>query len=300
MPEEGINYVARQQLLTYEEMLRLISLLSYHGVKKVRITGGEPFLRKGLMDFLGQIKKSSAVDQLYITTNGTLNYNDIANFSDTGIDGVNLSLDSIDKERFQQITRRDDLDKVLQTLDELMRHDIKTKINAVVMNGKNIDDIGPMIELTKEMPISVRFLEEMPFNGTGEHDGLATWNHLNILELISTLYPNLIRIETPANSTASLYHVPGYKGNIGIIASYSRTFCGSCDRLRITPTGLIKTCLYDSGVMNIKDIMRAGASDEQLITAIQSAINHRAKDGWEAAAARPSSGISESMATIGG
>ena len=300
MPEEGIKYVNRGDLLTYEEMLRIISVLAENGIQKVRITGGEPFLRKGILDFLQKIKTQTAIKSLHITTNGTLIQEHIPYLKEIGVDSINLSLDTIDKERFYKITRRNDLDKVLKTLDELVDNDIPTKINMVVLNGQNIEDIGPMIELTKERPVSIRFLEEMPFNGTGISEGMSVWDHQLILEHITALYPHIFPLETPLGSTASLYKIDGFKGNIGIIASYSRTFCGSCDRLRITPTGDVKTCLYDNGRMSIKVILRAGATDQQILASITSCINHRAKDGWEAEKLRTGNPINESMATIGG
>ena len=157
-----------------------------------------------------------------------------------------------------------------------------------------------MIELTKHNNISVRFLEEMPFNGTGNHEDLQTWNHVQILDYIKQYHPGLIKAVDVPNSTSADYTIPGYAGSIGIIASFTRTFCGSCNRIRLTPTGLLKTCLYDDGVFNIRDLIRNGATDQDLINALTEALNHRAKDGYEAERNRVNTQVSESMATIGG
>lgn len=301
MPEQGINYVPRKELLSYEELIRLMNLLAEMGIKKVRITGGEPFLRKDMMQFLENLSQIEGIDKINITTNGTLTNPLIPRLKELGVHTVNLSLDTLDKERFFKITRRDEYEKVVETFHSLLDHGIQTKLNAVVMDGQNIEDLIPMVELTKEHDVSVRFIEEMPFNGEGNHYPVLEWNHRKILAYIQEAFPNLEKLPDPPNTTANHYQVPGYKGNIGIIAAYSRTFCGSCNRIRITPKGMLKTCLYDKGVFNIRDIMRAGATDEQLRETFLSALGNRAKDGWEAEKRRGFDlPVKESMATIGG
>lgn len=299
MPQEGIQFLKRQDLLTYEEMERIVRLFAQLGISKVRITGGEPFARKDLMSFLQRLSTIDGLEQLHITTNGTVNSQHIAQLKQLGISSVNLSLDSLDRERFYAITRRDYFDQVMNTFDQLLKHQIRTKLNMVVMPAHNIADILPMVELTKVHPISVRFLEEMPFNGSQEN-AQELWDQRMILEYLKQNYPNLTKIPDPPNSTSFNYQVPGYQGSIGIIASYSRLFCGTCNRIRLTPTGMLKTCLYDDGVFNIKDLLRAGATDEQMTTTLLEALSHRAKDGFEAEGRRDNSTISESMATIGG
>jgi cyclic pyranopterin phosphate synthase len=218
-----------------------------------------------------------------------------------GISSVNLSLDTLDADRFYQITRRDVFPKVMDTFHELIKHEVPTKINAVIMAGKNTEDILPMVQLTKEYPVSVRFIEEMPFNGTGDHYPTLEWNYKNIVEHIREAYPSLEKLPDPPHSTSYNYRIPGHKGSIGVIAAYSRTFCGTCNRIRITPQGMLKTCLYDDGVFNIKNIMRAGATDGQLMTTFSDAIGSRAKNGFEAEKNRQFGfPASESMSTIGG
>lgn len=301
MPEEGIEYVKRSELLSYEEMERLVRLLVNEGIQKVRITGGEPFLRKGMFEFLTTLSKIDRLGSIHITTNGTLTKGKVKQLKDIGIASVNLSLDSIDAKRFFEITRRDEFDTVMSTLDELISHDIPTKINCVVMDGKNIDDIIPMVELARDKAISVRFIEEMPFNGTGDHPATLFWTSEKTLEHIKTAYPNIQKIKDPLYSTSFNYEIPDFKGSVGFIAAYSRLFCGSCNRIRITPQGVLKTCLYDNGIFNIRDIMRNDASDQQVVEAVKTAINNRAKDGFEAEGKRGKSNqVSESMATIGG
>jgi cyclic pyranopterin phosphate synthase len=300
MPEEGIEYVPRQELMTYEEMLRIVRLLSGMGIEKLRITGGEPFVRRDMMDFLGEISRLDQLRQIHITTNGTLTAPLVPALKKLGIRSVNLSLDTLDSERFFQITRRDEFDQVMSTLEQLLEHRIPTKINAVVMQGKNDTDLLPLALLTKDLPVGVRFIEEMPFNGAGAHYDKLWWSHRRILDVLQAHFPGLEKMPDPPFSTSANYRVPGHKGSLGIIAAYSRTFCGTCNRLRLTPQGMLKTCLYDEGVFNIKNLLRAGASDEQVRSAFLDALGHRAKDGFEAEQRRFGAPVTESMATIGG
>ncbi len=300
MPACGINFSNRSELLTYEEMLRLVRLVADLGVSKIRLTGGEPFVRKDFIHFLNELTNINGIDKIHLTTNGTLLEDHIDTLVRLGIKSINLSLDSLDRNRFHSITRRDDLPKVLNTLQHLLDKEFEVKINMVVMANENIDDIVPMLELTKNNNIAVRFLEEMPFNGVGKNVNTEVWNYNDILNYIQKEYRSINKLPDPKYATSVNYSVVGYKGTFGIIAAYSRTFCGSCNRIRLTPQGMLKTCLYDNGVFNIRDLMRAGASDSELVNAFCSVLQHRAKDGHEAEARRKQNPISESMASIGG
>lgn len=295
MPEHGIDWLQRTNLLSVAEMVRLCSILAGQGVSKVRITGGEPFVRKDIMSLLSQIAAIQGITELTITTNGVLTAPFIPQLKELGIRSVNLSLDTLDAARFFAITRRNEFDAVMHTFHELLAHGISVKLNAVVMDGRNTQDILPMVALTQTLPVSVRFIEEMPFNGTGEIHPL-TWNHVRIADTIRAAHPSLTKIEDPAGATAAHYAIPGHRGNVGIIAAYSRSFCGTCNRIRITPEGMLKTCLYDNGVFSMRDLLRTGATDVQIVTQIQNAIAHRAADGFEA----ERKSVHESMASIGG
>lgn len=301
MPEEGIKYMPKAELLTYEEMMRLVRLLVSLGIDKIRITGGEPFVRKDMPDFLAALSRLEGLKQINITTNGTTTAALVPQLAQMGIHSVNLSLDTLDKDRFFKITRRDNFDQVMKTFDALLQHGINTKINAVVMEGQNIEDLVPMAEMTRDLPVSVRFIEEMPFNGEGQHYDQLHWHHVNILAHLKESFPDLEKLPDPPSSTSYNYRIPGHKGSIGIIAAYTRTFCGTCNRIRITPQGSLKTCLYDNGVFNIRDLMRAGATDEQITDTFLDALGNRAKDGWEAERKRGFDvPVKESMAKIGG
>lgn len=299
MPEEGITFLQRKDLLTYEEMERIVRVFARLGINKVRITGGEPFVRKGLIGFMQRLSAIEGMDSLHLTTNGTVNGDTIADLKALGIKSVNLSLDSLNRERFFEITRRDCFEQVMESFEQLQQQGIPTKINMVVMARRNTEDIIPMIELTKDRDISVRFLEEMPFNGSGARPEEQLWDQAMIYNYLEASYPNLEKLPDPPHSTSKNYKIPGYRGSFGIIASYSRLFCGTCNRIRLTPIGMLKTCLYDNGVFNIRDLIRAGATDEQLQTALLEALGNRAVDGFAAERKRDNT-ISESMASIGG
>jgi len=301
MPENGLQWLERKELMTFEEMMNICSLLVKMGITKIRITGGEPFVRKDIMQLLSGLSRLENLEQLTITTNGVLTAPFVPELKKIGIQSVNLSIDTLDRGRFFSITRRDELPNVLQTLEALLLHGIETKINAVVMEGKNTEDIISLAEFTKDMPLSVRFIEEMPFNGSEAHSPGLHWNYIRIIEKLKEKYPGLKKIPDPPYSTSYNYQVPGHQGKIGIIAAYSRSFCGTCDRIRITPVGELKTCLYDDGVLNIKDEMRKGLIDDELKTILLNAFGHRPKDGFEAEQKRKEKNpVHESMATIGG
>ncbi len=299
MPAQGIDYVPQRQLLTYEEMLRIVRVLASVGVHKVRITGGEPFLRRDLMEFLRQLVAIDGIESVRITTNGVRTEPFLPELKSLGIKAINLSLDTLDRQRFAQITRRDELPAVLHCLERMLELGFEVKINCVVMAAHNADDLIPLAELTRELPVGVRFIEEMPFNGDGRQTTLE-WDYRRILQTLQAHFPTMQKIPDPPHSTSLNYQVPSYKGTVGVIPAYSRTFCGSCNRLRITPLGKLRTCLYDEGIFNLRDVMRAGATDAQLLDTIAEAVSMRAANGFEAERRRSLHSSTESMAKIGG
>ncbi|MCE4064160.1 GTP 3',8-cyclase MoaA [Chryseobacterium gleum] len=300
MPENGLSWIKQNELMTDEEMLRICSVFTEMGVDKIRITGGEPFIRKNSIELIQNISQLAGLTDLSITTNGLLTGPYIPQLKEYGIKSVNLSLDTLDKERFFKITRRNSFDKVMKTLDSLLQHDIKVKINTVVMEGENIDDIIPLVKLTKDLPVDVRFIEEMPFNGS-ETDISLKWNFTQIYSYIKDHFPEIQKTNDPKSSTSYNYKIPGFTGSTGIIAAYTRSFCGDCNRIRITPSGILRTCLYEGTGINLKDEIRMGRTNEELKSIITGSIHKKPKDGWEAQklSLKPSQ-IHQSMATIGG
>lgn len=300
MPADGIKYLPKKEILSFEEIERLVRLLAGMGITKVRLTGGEPFVRNDLMRLIKTIVEIPGIRDLHLTTNGVLTAPHIPELKKLGIASVNLSLDTLDRNRFKAITLRDEFDSTFRTLNLLLEHEIPVKINAVVMDGKNIEDILPMVALTKNKNVSVRFIEEMPFNG-GSHLVPLNWNYKKIASHIQEAYPSMTKVVDEPNSTAFHYRISGHEGNVGIIAAFSRTFCGTCNRIRLTAQGTLKTCLYDDGVLDIRKLLRDGHSDEEIKTQLIKAFTSRAVDGFEAEKRRNKThSIHESMSTIGG
>ena len=300
MPEEGLPWSGKNQLLSYEEMLRLVGILAEMGINKVRITGGEPFVRKDLIPFMVDLTQISGIDKLSITTNGTAPLKHIDDLKAMGVHAVNLSLDSLNKERFHQITRRDEFDQVWAFYQGLIDAGIKTKINAVVMEEHNLEDILPMVALTQNDPVNVRFIEEMPFNGGAKGYQKIRWNYQRILQHIQDEYGVIERLDDHESSTSYNYRLKDAKGSFGVIPAYSRAICATCDRIRITPKGELKTCLYQNGGFSFRDFMRVGASDQDIKEKFLHFFQRRAKNGFEAEKDKDQTDTFESMATIGG
>ena len=298
MPAEGIAYLPEKKLLSWEEMLRIVHVLNQLGIRKVRITGGEPFVRPGLMEFLQELAKIENLE-ICLTTNGVLLENHLDSLLNLGIKNVNLSLDSLDSERFFKITRRNDFDQVYRNLMRMIEANFIVKLNAVVMHGMNEMDILPLVNFTEKHPVSVRFIEEMPFNGSGLVEEKLFWDYRRILSHIKSEFPHIEEVPMAYGETSKNYHVPGFMGDVGIIAAFSRTFCGSCNRIRVTSLGQVKTCLYDDGVFDLKEYLRLGVSDEDLKNTMIKIFGERPKDGFEAENNRKGV-INESMTSIGG
>lgn len=299
MPAQGIDIVDRKELLSYKEMYRITRVLSELGVNKVRLTGGEPFVRKDFINFLESLAFNDKLDEINITTNGALISNHIDKLEEYKIKSINLSLDSLQKEKFAKITRRDVFDNVFDTFEKLEKSNLNLKLNVVVQSGVNTDEIIDFIELTKNKDIAVRFIEEMPFNGKGQRAMDEVWNFKRILAHIKNHYADIDPILSKKSSTSINYRIPNYQGTFGIIPAFTRTICNDCDRIRITSTGMFKNCLFDGGVFNVRDFIRNGASNDDLKQLFIDTVHHKPENGFIAEAARGNA-VSESMSTIGG
>jgi len=299
MPEEGIDFASRKDLMTFDEMFMLSAIFCNLGISKIRITGGEPFVRNGIIPFLEKLSQTEGLNEITVTSNGTLSAQYQRALLGMGIRKINISLDSLDKHRFHHITRRDSFDTVYAGIFKLLDAGFDIKLNCVVADNKNIQDIVPFIELTKNYPLSVRFLEEMPFNGVDGSPIHSDWNYKRIYSHISQHYPEIHRLISDANSTSVNYKIAGYRGSFGIIPSFSRTFCGTCNRVRLSATGELRTCLYGPPVANLRDLLRRGALVNDVEQAILVAVGRREKDGYAAELASHGA-IHTSMSSLGG
>ena len=282
MPEEGITFAKRDSLLSIDEMKRLADILVNKGVDKIRITGGEPFVRKDLMQLLEYLSGLEPLREISITTNATLIGPHIDRLEELGIHSINVSMDAIQPETFAKITRRDHFHTVRENLMRLIESKMTVRVNFLVLEGQNLDDIYPMMEFQRQYPVRVRFMEEMPFNGGSRDFHQLKWNHKKILEHIKHRYPEFEKLPAPLTSTSVNYKIEGHQGSFGIIPSFSRTFCGSCNRLRVTATGDVITCLYGKPVTNLRPLLRSGLDDAFVEEAIVRAVGSRARNGFEA------------------
>jgi cyclic pyranopterin phosphate synthase len=298
LPEGYTNFLPKDQLLSYEELFRMLTLLSEMGVKKLRITGGEPFVRRGLIDFLHEISQARLFDNLHITTNGVLTLPYVDQLQSLGFKGVNLSLDTTDQENFKRITGRDQLPAVMQTLEALLETEMRVRVNAVVLSQHNLGDLHDLVALGTAKAVDVRFIEEMPFNGTGTINS-KVWNYQDILLHLSKKY-NLIPESNEPNGTAMWYRIPEHVGRVGIIPAYSRTFCGTCNRLRIDPKGNVKTCLYGKNEVSLFEMLRTKVSDDAIKQALLDVVARRHPNGQSAEREMLQSEEHATMASIGG
>ena len=300
MPAHGIDIVDRAELLTYKEMYRIIRVLSELGVNKVRLTGGEPFVRKNFINFLESLTFNDKLDQVNITTNGALISKYIPKLEELNINAINLSIDTLQAKKFKEITRRDVFKDILQTLEKLLASKLDLKINVVVQPGINTDEIWDFINLTKNKDLVVRFIEEMPFNGKGLRQTDEIWNYNKIYSEIEKEFKDIIPLKNKRSSTSKIFTIDNYKGSFGIIPAFTRTICNDCNRIRITATGMFKNCLFDEGVFNLRDFMRKGVSDDELKQIFIDTVHNKPENGFIAEANRKSKTVSESMSTIGG
>ena len=279
MPAEGIAFSAREELLTFEEIVFLGEVLAELGVVKVRLTGGEPLVRRdlpALVERLGEL-----FPRLAMTTNGVLLPPVLDELLGYGLTHYNLSLDTLRADRFLAVTRRDDFAGTRLALDELLaRPAAVTKINVVTMRGVNDDEIADFVALTRDHPLEVRFIEAMPFNDDdGNHD--VHLNHAEIRAIVERSHPDLRPADGERHSSSLSYRLPGFTGSVGIIPAYSRSLCGSCNRLRLTPKGTLLNCLYATKGLELRPLLRAGIGRNDLAALLIDFVAGKHKDGHE-------------------
>jgi cyclic pyranopterin phosphate synthase len=295
-PEKGVPFIPHEEILSYEELERLAAIFCTLGVSKVRVTGGEPFARKGCLTFLKKLRAMDGLYSLHITTNGVETAQYLDALFDLGIDSINLSLDTLDHKRFRDLTRRDHLNDVLRTMHGIVERRMHLKINSVVLEDTSDEDIISLADLAREFPLTVRFIEKMPFSGVSKPEKLVN-GHL--LQRLSLMFPAMEESPQEESSTSRVFSLPGYNGKIGIINGHSRLFCSTCNKVRITPAGMLKMCLYDNGVLDLKKMLRQGAGNGEIHAAIHRHVRKRFLNGHEAEhhAKRDSE---PSMCSIGG
>ena len=275
MPAEGVQLKPQDHILTFEEIERLVRLFASMGVNKIRLTGGEPLVRKDvdqLIEKLGQIK---GIKTYAITTNGLLLPKKLRRLQSYGINLLNISLDTLDPAKFEFITRRKGFELVMDAIDlALSLGYTPLKINCVVMRNFNENELADFVEMTRHKPVEIRFIEYMPFDGNGWSDN-RFMPYTEMIEHIEARHGKLERMQDGPNDTSKTYHIPGYEGRVGFITSMSEQFCGSCNRLRLTADGNLKVCLFGKAEVSLRDAMRSGVSDDELKTIIDAAVKRK-------------------------
>jgi cyclic pyranopterin phosphate synthase len=276
MPAEGLEWLPRDEILSFEEIARLVRVLAAMGVEEVRLTGGEPLVRRDLPALVEQLGTIPGVNDLSLTTNGVLLDRLAAPLVAAGLTRLNVSLDSLSHVRFTEITRRDALDRVLAGLEEAERYpELRPiKINCVAMRGFTEVEVPALAELARRKPYVVRFIEFMPLDADESWRGDAVLTGGEIRALIEERWP-LEEIPAKASSTARRFRFADGAGEIGFVNPVSEPFCSSCDRIRLTADGQLRTCLFSRREWDLKTPLREGASDEELERLLRFAVRHK-------------------------
>ena len=270
MPEEGLESIPHEEILTYDEILRICETVSQLGIKKIKITGGEPLVRKEIVNLIRDIKNLDKIEQVTLTTNGILLYDMLDDLYDAGIDAINISLDTLKEDNFKQITRRDGLEKVLMAIDKAYNLGIRVKINCLAIRDFNINELADIANFAKDREIDVRFIELMPIGFGKKYTQIDNDEILSILESnFGTFEPVT---EKRGNGPAKYYKNKDMKGCIGFISAISHEFCESCNRIRLTSNGFLKLCLHYNKGIDLKAPIRSGISDEDLKVLIHDTI----------------------------
>lgn len=268
MPEEGVDPLHHQDILTYDEIIRLCRCFVNLGISKYKITGGEPLVRKDIADLISRMKELDGVKSVTLTTNGVLLKEQLPKLVNAGLDGINISLDTLNSQTFEKMTRNNELHHVIASLEESLKYnDLKVKINCVPITETDSEDIITIAGLAKKSRLNVRFIEMMPI-GLGKK--YSFYSEDKIISLLEGAYGPLEKIDTlQGNGPAHYYSIQGFEGKIGFISALSHQFCNECNRVRLTADGFLKTCLHYTIGTDLKAILRGDATDqtlEQIIT----------------------------------
>jgi cyclic pyranopterin phosphate synthase len=276
MPAEGLEWLRRDEVLSFEEITRIVRVLAAMGVNEIRLTGGEPLVRRDLPRLVEMIAAIPGVDDLSLTTNGILLDRLAAPLVQAGLRRINVSLDSLSHVRFAEMTRRDALDRVLVGLEEAERHpELRPiKVNCVAIRGFTEEEVPALAELARRKPYIVRFIEFMPLDADGTWRGDEVLTGGEIRALIEERWP-LVEVPAKASSTAKRFRFADGAGEIGFVNPVSEPFCSSCDRIRLTADGQLRTCLFSRREWDLKAPLRDGVSDGELSDRIRWAVRHK-------------------------
>jgi GTP 3',8-cyclase len=273
MPAEGMPWLAREEILSFEEITRLVRILAGLGITDVRLTGGEPLARREFPRLVSMLSSIDGVRDLSVTTNGYLLERDAAALFDAGIDRVNVSIDSLARDRFHEITRRDALPQVLRGLEAIASHERvrPIKVNAVAMRDFTEDEVLRFAEFARSTDYQVRFIEFMPLDGDRAWEPDMVLTGKEVRALIESRYP-LEPLQREPHATARVYRFADGRGEIGFISPVSEPFCADCNRIRLTADGELRTCLFSVHETDLRAPLRSGATDDELAATIRDAV----------------------------
>lgn len=275
MPYE-IDLLRHEDILSYEEIIRIVRIAAQQGIRNLKVTGGEPLVRKGCVGLIRELKKIPGIDHVTMTTNGVLLKRFLPELKEVGIDGINISLDTLDAVEYENITGRDEWSYVWESFLQAVHMGFKVKINCVPMKGYNETSCLSMVELAREYPVDVRFIEMMPI---GYGKDFVPLDREKMLSRILERYPDLTQSKKKRGFGPAYYYAgPQLKGSIGFIEALSHKFCSRCNRIRLTADGHLKTCLYYKNNIDLKKILREGASDQELEKAFWKALEEKPKE----------------------
>ena len=277
MPAEGLEWLRRDEILSFEEIARLTRIFAALGVEEVRLTGGEPLVRRELPELVRMLASIAGVRDLSLTTNGVLLDRLAGRLVDAGLRRINVSLDSLDHVRFAEITRRDALDQVLAGLAEAERYPQlrPIKVNCVAIRGFTEDEVPALAELARRKPYAVRFIEFMPLDADRAWSSDKVLTGGEIRALIEARFGPLVEVPTKPSSTARRFRFGDGTGEIGFVNPVSEPFCSSCDRIRLTADGQLRTCLFSRREWDLKTALRDGSSDQRIVELIRFAVHHK-------------------------
>ena len=276
MPEEGVKYMPREEILSFEEIERFVRIAVSQGVTKLRLTGGEPLVRRDLPVLVRKLAAIPGVRDLALTTNGVLLTRDAQALYDAGLRRLNVHLDTLDRERFLRITRRDDLDKVLEGIELCRRLGFRLKINAVAVKNLVEADVVPLALYGRERGIEIRYIEFMPLDAQGIWDRSRVLFAGDIIETLSREIAPLEEIpDRDPRAPATEYSFADGIGRIGFIASVSRPFCLNCNRVRLTSDGKLRYCLFAIEETDVRGLLRSGAPDEAIVAALRANVQQK-------------------------
>lgn len=270
MPEEGAEWKPRDEVLSFEEIVRFVELFARLGVTKVRLTGGEPTVRKGYLNLVRSVASVEGIQHVALTTNGSTLAQDAQALTDAGLGSVNVSLDTLQEDRFRTITRTSGLARVMRGIDAALAAGLKTKINVVVLPGLNDDEAAAFVELTRDRLLDVRFIEFMPFLGNRWNPDRVVSSAEIRAELSKTYC--LQPIDGSPSDVAREFKVDGHQGTVGFVSSVTESFCEGCNRIRLTVDGRIKTCLFLPPGCSLRDLLRSGTGVDEIADNIRTAL----------------------------